>query len=133
MAAKKKVRKKTATRRGRGAEALDRLEAELPPNLKELSRRVRRDLTRLERQIETARSDARRRWARVLRDASHELGRLEAIGEKRFRKLTTQARRDAVKVLRRLEKAIEPPKKKRVARKTRKKKAPAKTASGTET
>ena len=63
-------------------------------------------LTRLEKQVETAQRDARRRWTRLLRDASHELGRLEAQGERAWRKRTAKARRDAVKALQRMEKAI---------------------------
>ena len=73
-------------------------------------------LGRLERQIETARRDARRRWTRVLRDVSHQLGRLEANREKQWRRLTLQARRDAAKALRRLERAIEPPRPRRKAK-----------------
>lgn len=97
----------------RGQVAFKRLEDELPTELRDFSRRVRRDLTRLERQIDTARRDARRRWTKVLREVSHQLGHLEAQGERRWRRLSLQARRDAVKTLRRLERAIEPPKPKR--------------------
>jgi hypothetical protein len=118
MAARKSTRKKTTRGRTRASDALARIEQDLPPNLKEFSSRVRRGLTRLERQIDKSQRDARRRWTRLLRDVSHQLGRLETEGEKRWRQQSNQARREAVKLLRRLEKAIEPPKPKRkVARK----------------
>jgi hypothetical protein len=59
-----------------------------------------------------------------MRDAERQLGRLEAEGQKRWRKQTTQARRDAVRLLRKLEKAIEPaPKKKAPAPKRKTPKA----------
>jgi hypothetical protein len=97
----------------------DRIEDELPAELRDFTRRIRRDLTALERQIDSARNDTRRGLTRLLRDVSHELGRLEAKGEREWRRLSYQARRDVVKVLRRLERAIEPPKPKRKAEKTR--------------
>jgi hypothetical protein len=123
MAARKTtVRKKAKARRlPRGSEALRRIEPELPANLREYSRRVRRGLVKLERQIETAQRDARRRWTRLLREASQQLGRLEALGEKQWKKQTYPARREAVKLLRRLERALEPPR----IRPARKRKAPA--------
>ena len=46
-----------------------------------------------------------------------EFGAIEAEGERRWRQRTLRARRDAVKLLHRLERAIEPPKRKRPARK----------------
>jgi len=101
--------RKKATRQKSGRNAVAQLEAELPPNLRDFSRRARRGLTRLEKRVDTARRDARRRWTRLLRDASHQLGRIEAEGERRWRKQSRLARRDAVRMLRRLERAIEPP------------------------
>lgn len=137
MAASKKstARKKTTPRsrkpvRKTASKApIDRIEAELPDELRDFSRRVRRDLSRLEREIENTRKDARRRATRVLREVSHELGRLEAHGERRWKTLTAQARRDAVKVLQKLEKAIAPPKRKPSRKKAAKKKAPVSAAS----
>jgi hypothetical protein len=120
--------RKTPRRRplaSRGKPAFKRLEEELPTELRDFSRRVRRDLTRLERQIDTARRDARRRWTKVLREVSHQLGQLEAQGERRWRRLNLQARRDAVKALRRLERAIEPPKRKRKVSRAQSKAKPA--------
>ena len=119
-ASKTTVRKKAKARSlPRGSDALKKLEPELPANLREYSRQVRRELVKLERQIETAQRDARRRWTRLLRDVSHQLGRLEAEGEKQWKKQTYPARREAVKLLKRLEKAIDPPRR----RPARKKKA----------
>ena len=117
MTARKSTpKKKSARRLPRGSEALKKLEPELPANLREYSRDVRRGLAKLERQIETAQRDATRRWTRLLREVSHQLGRLEAEGEKQWKKQTYPARHEAVKLLKRLEKAIEPPKR-RPARK----------------
>lgn len=130
MASKRKTtrkgvgKKKKASSRSRSTVALDRIEHELPENLAQFSHRVRRKLTQLERQLEHARDDYARRSARALRKASHQLGRFEAMGEKQWKRLTSEARRDAVKVLRQLEKAIEPPKK-TVRRKTARKKSAA--------
>jgi hypothetical protein len=112
---KSRTAKKSAVRRKSGARdrartAFARFEAELPPNLRDFSKRVQRGLSRLEKQIENAQRDARRRWTRLLRDVSHQLGRVESEGERRWRAQSLQARREAVRLLRRLEKAIEPPK-----------------------
>jgi len=127
----KAPRKKKATRKKKtsGKTALAQLEAELPPNLRDFSRRVRRGLVRLEGQIEREGRDVRRRAARMLKSASHELGRLEARGEREWKRQSLQARRATVRWLRGLERAIEPPKKKP---RRKKKAAPARaaTASG---
>lgn len=111
--ARKKTSRKKTTRKTSRKSAFQRLEDELPRDLRAYSRRVRRGLTRLEREIEKSRADARRRFARLLRDVSHQLGRIEAEGEKRWRQRTDRARREAVKLLKRLEQAIEPPKRKK--------------------
>jgi len=103
-------RKKTPARvaRSRALGVLGRLERELPPTLRQFSRRVRTGLTRLEREIVNARSLARGEATRLLRDASQALGRYEAYGERQWRRLTTPARREALRILRRLEKALAP-------------------------
>jgi hypothetical protein len=114
MAARKKASRKKATRRkaglggGLGA-ALGRLE--LPPTLRDYAKQVRGRLDRLEREISRASVDVRRRAARLLRDASHQLGRLEAEGEAGWRRLTSPYRRQLIDLLRRLEKALAPPRK----------------------
>ena len=108
-----KARREKPQRRGTGLRAkvasrVQRIEVELPPELRHYAKRMRQGLSRLEKQVASAQADARRRWARLLREASHQLGRIEALGEREWKKRTTRARRDAVKLLRRLEKAIEP-------------------------
>ncbi len=119
---RKSAGKASARRRlPRGSDALKRIEPELPRELQDFSRRVRRGLVRLEQRIETAQQGARRRFTRLLREVSHQLGRLEAEGERRWKQQTYPARREAVKLLKRLEKAIEPPR----SRPARKKKAAA--------
>src|SRR5262245_66363996 len=110
MAAKRPTKKKARTKpskraqgpRERARTARARIEAELPANLRDFSRQVQRGLSRLEKQIESAQRDARRRWARLLRDVSHQLGGLEGQGERSWREQSHQARREAVKLLQRL-------------------------------
>ena len=120
---RKKAARKTTTRRrkapslsARRDAAMKRLEKELPTTLKEFSQNTRRNLNRLERQIASSQRGVRRRWTRLLRDASHSLGKIEAEGQKRWRQQSTKARKDTAALLRRLEKAVEPPKPKRRAR-----------------
>lgn len=112
MAARKKAARKKAARRktkstGSGLSAtLGRLE--LPPTLRDYASQVRGRLDRLERELTKAQVDVRRRAARLLREASHQLGRLEAEGEAGWRRLTAPYRRQLVDLLRRLEKAVAP-------------------------
>jgi hypothetical protein len=82
----------------------------LPADLDDFSRQVRRRLTALEKQI----GSARREGTRLLREASHALGRFEAEGEKRWRSLAAPARRRALRLLHRLERVLEAPKRKTV-------------------
>ena len=103
-----KARRRIAALRGKAKSTVQRIEEELPPELRQYVKRMRQGLSRLEKQLVSAQASARRQGARLLREASHQLGRAEALGEREWRKRTTQARRDAVKLLRRLEKAIEP-------------------------
>jgi len=103
-----KVKRRISALRGKVKSRVQRIEEELPPELRQYAKRMRQGLSRLEKQIASAQEGARRRWAHLLRQASHQLGRVEALGEREWRKRTHQARRDAVKLLRRLEKAIEP-------------------------
>jgi hypothetical protein len=103
---RKNTRRRTAPARG-AKTALARLSGELQPTLRQFTRRLRPGLARLERQVEVAEARTRREAARLLRRASEELGRLEAKGEQRWRHLTERARRDAVRWLHRVERAIE--------------------------
>lgn len=111
-ARKKTAKRPTARRKGpakRKARGIERLELELPPTLAQFARRMRTRLARLEREIERAEVRYRKTFTKLLREGSHQLGRYEALGEKRWKELTTQTRRDIAKVLRRIEKAIAPP------------------------
>lgn len=121
--APKRVSKaRTSKRKARGP--LERLEDELPSSLKAYAHRFRRGLTRLEKDLVKQELSARRKAARLLREASHELGKLEARGEREFKRRATKARKDADRVLKKLERAINPApaqrkkKKKTAARKT---------------
>ena len=114
-----------------------RIEEGLPKTLRDFGKQVRRNLDQLERDIERAIPVARKRTARIIRDASHELGRIEERGEVFWRKGVAQATREARKMtkdaqslLRKLERSVATakPKKKKAARKkvARKKTARAK-------
>jgi hypothetical protein len=115
-------KRKTATPAKAPKPVLAQLEADLPPTLRDFSRRVRRGLVRLEKRIEKDGRDARRQGVRMLREASHRLGHLEAQGEREWRRQTLRARRATVALLRRLERAVEPPRKTK-PRKTKPRKA----------
>src|SRR4029453_14391166 len=82
---RKAARRKTPARQARSG--FTRFEQDLPPNLRDFSRRVRAGLSRRERDSGRGRAGPRRRAARLLREASHALGRFEAAGEQRWRKL----------------------------------------------
>lgn len=101
------TKRTTSRRAGPLAQALGRIE--LPPTLRDYVQRVEKRLDRLERDVTRAQLDARRRAARLLREASRQLGRLEVRGEAGWRRLTTPYRRQLVDLLRRLEKAVSPP------------------------
>ncbi len=101
-AAKKKgARKKKAVRRA----AADLVGAELPKSLKALGRQLRRDLTGIEKQIEIAGKDTRRSLTRIMRDASHQLGSLEARGERAWRSRSRTLQRDVERMMKRVRKA----------------------------
>ena len=125
MPTRKKTRKKTAARRGAKKTTVQRIQDELPPELRAYAKRVQQGLSRLEKQIETAQRDARKRFTRLLRDVSHQLGGIEAEGERQWRKRTARARHEAVKLLRRLEQTLETTKKKVKAARPKPRKAAA--------
>ena len=105
------ARRKTSTAQAKSAYM--RLERDLPPTLRDFSRRVRAGLTELEREVGRAQANPRREATRLLREASHALGRFEAEGERRWRKLTAPTRREAIRLLHRLERALATPKRRR--------------------
>jgi hypothetical protein len=109
--AKKTTRKKATKKTGRKKigriAASDLLGAELPNSLKALSRQLRRDLNAIEKQIETAGKETRRSLTRVVRDASHHLGTLEARGQKEWRKMSARARSEVERTLKRVKRATQ--------------------------
>jgi hypothetical protein len=119
MAARRKKASRNPAARRAGV-ALTRVQQELPGDLRAFSRRARRGLAALERELARAQANPRREAARLLREASHALGRLEAEGERRWRQLATPARQRALRLLRRLESALATPvRRKAPARATR--------------
>jgi len=100
--------KKKRTSKARRDTPLSRLEGQLPPTLREYAAELRRRLDSLERDLARAQLEARRRAARLLRDASHQLGRLEVGGEAAWRKLGASYQKDLVALLKRLEKVLAP-------------------------
>jgi hypothetical protein len=122
-----------ATRKKTALSAVARWEKELPPTLRDYANLVRRQLSTLEKQVEQARADVRRAAMRIMRMASYRLGVLEERGEGAWLRLTVPYRREAVRVLQILEKAVAPPKQavRRAKRKTTKKKASKKASKTT--
>jgi hypothetical protein len=105
MAARKRNTRKSRSARGN---AFARLEGQLPPTLREYAGELRRRLDRLERDVTKAQMEARRRAAKLLREASVQLGRLEVGGEAGWRKLGASYQKELVALLKRLEKALAP-------------------------
>ncbi len=102
---KRPARKAATPRR---ASTLDRFERGLPPTLREFSKVVRQQLSRLERELTRQQVVYRRQAAHLLREASISLGRIEAEGEASWKRLARPARRELLRLLDRLQKAIEP-------------------------
>ena len=109
MAARTTKRKTSRGRKAR-SDAFARLEGQLPPTLREYAKELRKRLDRLERDLAKAQLEARRRAAKLLREASVQLGRLEVGGEAGWGKLGATYQKDLVALLRRLEKALAPAK-----------------------
>jgi hypothetical protein len=86
--------------------------------LRDYAAQVTDRLDGLERDVTRTSMDVRRRAARLIREASHQLGRLEEKGEAGWRRLTRPYRRQLVDLLGRLEKAVAPqPARKKASRK----------------
>jgi hypothetical protein len=83
-------------------------EFELPPTLRDYAGQLRRRLDQLERELVRAQTDVRRRAARLLREASQQLGKLEARGEAGWRALAVPYRRELASLLRRIEQVVAP-------------------------
>jgi hypothetical protein len=116
--------RKKASARGR-SDAFARLEGQLPPTLREFAQELRRRLDRLEGDLAKARLEARRQAARLLREASQQLGRLEVGGEAGWRRLGAAYQKELVALLRRLEKTLAPPARRSARKAPRRKPAPA--------
>lgn len=111
MAAAKKPRVRKSTKKSAsGAKGRSSAFAglELPPTLRAYQQQVQKRLEKLEKEIARAQTEARRQAARLLRNASRELGRLEAGGEQGWRRLAKDAQKQALRLLAQLEKAIAP-------------------------
>jgi hypothetical protein len=80
--------------------------AELPEKLGQLTARMRVQCGELERQVDRVQARYRRQAARLLREASEEIGRLEALGQRHWRTLDTRARRRLASLLERVESAL---------------------------
>ena len=109
--------KKKKSARQSSAINLGGLEARLPGTLRGYVREVESLLNRLEKEIAKAGANARSNSARLLREASRWVGALEERGEGAWDRLTGPYRREAARLLDRLEAALAP------AKKTAKKKA----------
>jgi hypothetical protein len=101
---RKKAGRKKAARKKSAAQQL--LGSQLPRSLKALTAQMRRDLGRIERQLQTAGRGTRASLARVLRDASHQLGILEARGQQEWNKRSARAQREVQKTLARMRRAL---------------------------
>jgi hypothetical protein len=114
--ARKSGSRRDAGSGGRLGAALSRFE--LPPTLHDYAAQVTDRLDGLEREVTRTSTDVRRRAARLIREASHQLGRLEEKGEAGWRRLTRPYRLQLVDLLGRLEKAVAPrPARKKASRK----------------
>jgi hypothetical protein len=100
-ARRKTAGKKTARRAARGG-----LDLELPVNLRAFQRDMTRRIRRLEASIARARKETRLRLAKLLSEASRQLGWLEAMGERAWHRLSAPYRRELLRLLRRLERAV---------------------------
>jgi len=103
VARKKTTKKKPARRKKKtGAKALA---GNLPKSLSAFSREFKRDLNAIEKEIESAGRDARRGLTRVMRDASHQLGVLEARGQKEWRKISKKVQSEIERTVKRVKRA----------------------------
>ena len=97
--------RKTVRSRAVGVRRSSRLEIHFLPTMLEFSQRLCAKLPRIEREVARSEEGVRREAARVLQHSGY---RFETEGERRWRKLTLQAGREALQVLRRIEKDVTP-------------------------
>lgn len=124
---KKTTRKKTANRKAPKT-ALERIEDELPDTLRDYAKQLHKQMNALERDLERAIPQARRRIAKLIRETSHNLGAAEARGEKAWRQRAAHMTRDSQKLLRKLGRAVAPKPRARSKKKPVRKKAAARRA-----
>src|SRR5262245_9375256 len=110
---KKKTARTRRPRRVTGARALrarlaSRLERELPSRVSEYVNEVQALLDRLEREFQRASERTRIQAARLLRQASRQLGSIEERGQSNWARLVGRYRDEAARVLRALQEAIAP-------------------------
>ena len=103
---KKKVAKKKVAKKKTAKKKASALGSELPKSLSHFGDQLRRDLNKVEKQVETAGRNARRSLTRLVRDASHQLGSLEARGQREWKKRSKQAEKDVQRIVNRVKKAI---------------------------
>jgi hypothetical protein len=103
-AATKKRAKKKATKKKTLSSAFG---SELPKSLRQFGAQIRRDLNKVEKQVESAGRNARRSLTRLVREASHQLGALEARGEREWKKRSRKAEKDIQRIVKRVKEAID--------------------------
>lgn len=106
--ASRKKRPATSKRSGTSRRRRASKSGELPESFVVMSRRVRAGLGRLEKEITNTEARYRKGVTRMLDEVSQQLSDLESMGEERWHKISDSARRDLAKLLRRLEKAVDP-------------------------
>lgn len=102
--AKKKATKKVAKKKA--VKAADILGTALPKSLKAFSAQMRRDLNALEKLLVGSRKETRRSLGRIIRDASHQLGKFEGQGEREWKKLNTRAKKETEALIKKVKKTL---------------------------
>jgi len=118
---KKAGAKKRGSRRSGGALAL--FDQELPKGFRDFAQQVQRRLEQVEKDVEKTRLDMRREVAKLIHEGGRRLTALERRADPSWRKVTAPYRREVVKLLSRLEKAVDPPRRKKASKKKSKKKS----------
>jgi uncharacterized alpha-E superfamily protein len=78
----------------------------LPKSLAAFSRELKADLNALEKDLESAGHDARQHLTRVMGDASHQLGVLEARGQKQWASISKRAAAQVQETVDRVKQAV---------------------------
>ncbi len=112
---RRRATQKLAQSRKTGPAVMDGVERALPSTLGRYLRSVRTDLRALEKQLQRNQRRYGRRLNGTVHQAERQVRHLWAERNRRARRLKLRARRDAVRVLKRLERSLEPPKPRRKA------------------